>query len=475
MNLFTRLLTWLSFKPDTTVKFGNPALYPIDTEKLERELDLLGEAKKLGLRGLPASDTLKPTGVEYKIIQMIQKAKQDYADWAAGHLKVLNQDINSLDLTQIINRAKGTAEEFERKASSLLASCNPVLRDLQSLVLSLISEFEEFKKFNGLTRTPHYPSGNEVFLRWAILVLLVFIEGLANSIFFARGLGSGLIDGFLNAVLFAFLNVGWAVLIGRKIIPYLIHKNQFRKMISIIFLLIGIACSFAIALGTAHYRDQLGINPQMASKLALDSFVSSPFSLMEFHSWVLFGLSLVFGFIAMYDAFGLDDSYIGYGKLHRRLETATSDYAEEMEVVRESLEELKSESLAELEKFSDNAQVILKRLDDTIQQKINTKTKMDLSFSNAEHCLDTLLYKFRTENRIHRESQDVPNYFNESVVLIDIAVPDFGVDEDIKKYAAQELLVQGFKKQIEPIRKKIQTSFNKHFSGLKSIDEHFIP
>lgn len=473
MNLIKRFAGWISFKPLPTVKFGNPELHPINTESLARELDLLGEARRMGERGLPSADTVMPTGVEHKVIQIIQKARQDYTTWAASRLNALDQDINSLDLHQITNRAKGSAAEYERKANSLLASFNPTLRDLSQEVASLKIEFNEFRKLNSLTRTPHYPAGNESALRWSILVFLVLCEGIANAVFFAKGLESGLVDGFLNALLFAFLNVGFAVLVGSKLIPFIFHNNLIKKTLSILLLPIGLFVSLIIALGTAHYRDQLGIDPQNASKLALDTIGSAPFELMEFHSWVLFGLSLIFGIIAMYDAFGLDDQYPGYGKLHRRLELAVADYDEEMDAKREDLESLKDDSLKGLDEFSEKAKSVLRKLDDSIQHKITTKTRLDLAFKNADYCLDTLLHMFRGENRMYRDSQDVPEYFNTKVALDEIKVPDFSVEENKKKYSEQVLLVKGFEGEIEPIRKKIQASFNTHFSDLKPIDEHF--
>ncbi len=121
----------------------------------------------------------------------MEKARQDYVDWAALRLNVLSQDLGRRNITQVVNRARQADREFERKASTLLTEKDSLLRTLGETARKRKAELDAFRTEHRLTREAHFPSGSRTYLIYALLVLFVGVEAVFNAKYFAQGLDSG--------------------------------------------------------------------------------------------------------------------------------------------------------------------------------------------------------------------------------------------------------------------------------------------
>lgn len=128
MRFLGHFWVWLSSAPTPARATGDPDLHPINTQRLANELDLEKEAERLGKRELPPTDSTDLTGLESKLIQVVEKARQGYADWASRRLKILNNEINSIDLTPVTKQALQLDAEFERRANALLHDWTATLK-----------------------------------------------------------------------------------------------------------------------------------------------------------------------------------------------------------------------------------------------------------------------------------------------------------------------------------------------------------
>ncbi|MEX2164987.1 MAG: hypothetical protein WD823_12200 [Sulfuricaulis sp.] len=451
--------------------FGNPDLYPIDTERLAKELGVEQEAERLGKRGIPASDAKELTGIEHKIIQVIEKARQSYLDWANDRLTHLNQEINALDIAPVVQKIRQLDAEFERRASALLDAWLSTLKRSVDEMSVRVRDYTDFIAANSLNRAPNYPTGASTYLRYTILGALVLVEGLLNSVFFAQGAWGGLIEGFFYAVLFAAVNIGLAWLYGRHVFPEVFHSHPARKFLGIVLIPVCLAAMVAVALVISHFRDAATSgNMTGAGEFALARIRSTPFELKDIYSWLLAFISFGFAVGAVIDSFGLDDRYPGYGKAHRSLMEARSDYEEDMNAVREELSALKEEVLAELERLLDRAQLNLKRLDEAILHKDTVEKRVGTAFADVDNCIKALIGKFRTSNQVHRVAPP-PKYFSVRPKLRSLDVPDFKVLDDRTKYNEQRSLQQSVQSDVQAIRANIQTSFNKQFDRLLPVEE----
>lgn len=472
MNFLTRFLQWLFVKPPKVERYGDPDTYAIDTEKIAKETNLEEEARRMGEANLPASGETELCGIETLILRRVERARQDFLAWGADQFKVLSQEVERRDITPIVNKAGQADREFERMASSLLAEKDKVLTELAAAANTSAAELNEFRSRHRLNRQAIYPDGAGTFFRVSVLVLLVVIEAALNAVFFAKGLSTGLVGGFVYAGAFAFANVAFACVWGRWMLPNLHHRHPFRKLLGALAVPAAGATALAVALLIAHFRDALTLDLADAPRAALESLRDTPFVLQEVQSWVLFGVSLLFALIALVDSFGLDDAYPGYGAVDRRKKVAFNAYVLELEDVRTALQQLKDEALAALERAMAESRAGLQALHEAMEQKTTTGTRFRNVLADVDNCLDTLLRRFRDINKLHRATP-CPAYFAERPRLVDLRRTDFSVDKDRRKYTDQAVLLQEFVDRIEGLRSNIQSSFVRHRNGLEPLDVQF--
>lgn len=472
MGFLKRVFKWLLLKPRRVARYGNPSLYAINIEKIAQEINLEAEARRLAESNLPKTDETALTGVESQIIRRIEKARQDYSSWAVDRRKVLNETIENCDVAPLINKALQVDNEFERKASELLSQNEQVLKETAENAYYLDIELDRVRAQNALQRQAFYPDVTRKFLKWSILILLIVIEGILNAVFFAKGISTGLIGGFVYAASFSFVNVFLAYLWGRFAIPNCNHIKLIRQYFGAFSVLAALATAIGIGLLIAHFRDALGSDLANAPRMALESLRQEPLGLQEVHSWILFGISVVFALIALGDAYSMDDPYPGYGAISRRARQAFDDYITELGGVRDALQELKDRALDELDKTLSQCQSDLRILNEMIEHKVATETHLRNALADADNCLGTLLRTFRDINQLHRKNRK-PLYFGEDPKIKEIKWPDFSVDHDRFKYKEQSSLVDQLIRRVQEIRGNIQSSFIRHHDGLKPLDEHF--
>lgn len=473
MGLLRRLWDWLTSSGSVSARKGHPDLYPIDVDRLAKELRLVEEAKRLGEAGLPAADAAVITGPEAAVVQRVEKARQDYVDWAVLRLNVLNSDLARRNVAQEVNRARQADQEFERKASALLTEQEAVVRGLGEIARKRKAELDAFRAEHGLTREAHFPSGARTYLQYALLVALVGAEGVLNASFFAEGLDTGLLGGFAQAGIMAGLNVVIAFLVGKFGVRYVNHRRSISKSFGYLALAVSMVLMICIGLGIAHYRDSLVRDLANPSKAVLEAFVAHPFLLNDFFSWALFAISLVFGIASLFDGLFSDDLYPGYGGISRRTHEAIDDHEAELDTLRTDLEELKNEELKSLDAALQRAQTDVAVFESLIHDKQMAGSRLATALDDADNSLDALIKKFRTENELHRGASPRPAYFDTRPDPRPIERPDLGTKADEAALREQRDLVRALLAEVQDIRARIQAAFNQQFDRLKPLETHF--
>lgn len=473
IGLFRRLWAWLRTPRSGVARKAHPDLRPIDTDQIARELDLLELAKRLGVAGLPAPDAVTLSHPEAAVVQRVEKARQDYVDWADIRLRVVNENITREDVSRDITRARQADQEFVRKASSLLGERQALLRTLSEAAKARGEELKAFRQTHRLTREADFPEGASKFFRWAVLIALIAFEGLVNAQFFAQGVSTGLLGGAAYAMSLAFVNVGVAFVFGLMPVRYRVHRNPVRALGGWLALAAALALMTILGLGIAHLRDAMTADEADAAAYALGTLLSSPLQLRDLMSWGLLAISVCFAAVALYDGLTMDDPYPGYGAVTRRSRDANEALEVELADLREQLEELKNEELELLDTCVEKSQVSLRAMTTAIESKVAADSSLARAFRDADNALLSLIQKFRDENQIHRGTAPRPRYFDERVVPLPLPLPDFGVEKDQTALQAQEELLAVLMQELESIRARIQTAYNLEYDRLKPLNTQF--
>lgn len=473
MQIWERIKKWLFSSSKSPSKRYHPDLHQLDVDAIAKELALKDEAKKLGEAGIPSPEDTVITAPEARVVQYIEKARLDYIDWASIRLSVLNEDIESRDVTKVVNQALQADKEFERKADSIIAERAALILTLAKKASDYQTELGDFRNHHSLTRSPNLHSGAAKFLGFALLLLFVLVEGMLNAFFFAQGMSSGLVGGFLAAALFAALNVIVAFFWGRLAIPYIYHRDTTSKIFGFLGLVTAVFCMACISFSIAHYRDALTAEALDPAKTAWEVMRSSPLDLHDIMSWFLFYCSIAFAIGALLDGLYSDDRYPGYGKVAQKAASAKDEYEGELDDIRERLESLKEEDLLRFDADVKKVQILISQRTSLINDKTVAQSRLYTALGDASNCLDALLKIFRTENNLNRKGLAAPKYFNEVTELKDLQLPDSGIESDLAELRKQNATVASLLNRLESIRANIQASFNQQYDRLTPLNDHF--
>jgi hypothetical protein len=470
MGFFERIARWLTTSSDSEgARPLHPDLQPIDVAGLVKSLGLADEARRLGAGGVPAPDATAPSGPETAAIQRVEKSRQDYVDWAVARLAVVHQSLRRGDVTADVNRARAAAPEFEREAEALLGERESVLRTLADAARARRDELAAFRARHRLDRDARYPGTAGAVLRIAFLGFLVVVEGVLNASFFAQGLDSGLIGGAAYAMALAALNVGVSYGFGRGPVRWMHHVAPGLRLVGLVSLLLALAAMTTMGLSIAHFRDALTGGLPHPAAAALETLQQSPWHLRDIASWGLFGISLAFGLGALLDGLWSDDPYPGYGAVSRRARLALEDHEEELQALREDLEALQSTTLATLDETVHRLQAALAIFAASIEDKRATGSRLHTALRDADHALEAVLQKFRTENQLARGALPRPAYFDAPVVLRPLALPDFDTTEDQAALRAQRAQVDVLLGGIETTRAQVRAIAQRAFDRVAGL------
>jgi hypothetical protein len=473
MGLLEKFRRWLTTSSNERPIKAHPDLHPIDVEKLVRELNLKEEGRRLGSAGVPPPEAERLTAPEAAAVERVEKFREDYVDWGSTRLGVVNETLTKCDATQRANRAAQADQEFERKAASLLAENQSLIRNLGNAARQRKRELDAFRLKHSLMREAHYPAGWGKAFRVSLLAFLILFEGVVNANFFSQGLDTGWFGGAAYAGSLALVNVGIAFLMGLVPVRYVNHSSGGLKALGILAVPVALAAIVAAAFVISHLRDALTSELANPGAAALEALLHSPLGLKDLMSWVLFGLSILFALIALIDGLVFDDLYPGYGAIARRYREAFEDFDDELDSVRTALEALKDGELELLTETVRDSQSSLAVFAAAIDDKRDAESRLHLALRNADHALNAVVQVFRDENTVARNDLARPAYFEEDIKTAPPKLPDFSTDEDQARYSAQQAVVTELLRNVEAIRGRIQAAFTRQFEGLKPLDLHF--
>lgn len=325
----------------------------VDTALDELKVDRI--ARDAGVRNNPPTNSTTPDANEQGIIvsftTQLRQRKSDCESRLEQFTLDRRETATKIDIEQ-------TKHSFAR----LLNAVKPELEKLRqdhSSVLHKAKESEEralrylrhFQHEHGLyNRGATYP--DSLIRHFAIIAAIGVLEWISLSSFYAEGSDFGLLGGILIAMVLSITNVGLLIIAG-SLLRYLNHKNLVRKLLAIGGSTFLVGCFILVTLGAAHYRvaaNEISQSQQpgsrqsgaattggvavastdadqwRAAKLAGRRLSEAPVGFEDVFSWVPVVLAVLFGIVAGYKGYHMDDVYPGYGKLERDLKRMRAIY-----------------------------------------------------------------------------------------------------------------------------------------------------
>lgn len=327
LSLIRRLTRFFRQPPHDYVVSIKP--FPdVNVEKLKGELELAKEGAARGAQEEPASGNAAFDTIEQKIVERIEVARRDslniFHDNMEGYAHRLSaQGVEGFNST-IKNKLSTTKANFH----ALVHKGRDELYERRLRVIEAERTYNHFRREHGIVRLAQYPESR--LLHVALLLAMLLGEATLNGFMLARGNEFGLVGGVTYALLIALLNVVvLGFLFGSFCLRLSHHRKRWIKATGIVGFLLAAAVAIGFNLLVAHYRDALGgSTPELADRLAIKAFLTTPFEIEETGSWVLciFGIALCI--IGAVDGLKLDDPYPGYGEKARQRDRIRTDYSD---------------------------------------------------------------------------------------------------------------------------------------------------
>ncbi len=343
------------------------------------------------------------------------------------------------------------------------------LKQLKQESNDLQEEYKQFRVENNLERTANYPD-SQIF-HFAVILLFLLLESLGNGFFLAEGSELGLLGGIAQAVMIAAINISISFFLIGTVFRYKNHVSSIKKFFAYLGLCVYLAFIVGFNLLVAHYRDYFAISPDEAGELALERFLDQPLQLEAFNSWILFFMGILFALFALFDGYKRDDSYPGYGKIHRRLAELNEEYEDQRDEVVNQIESVRQSFLDKLEEMKQAVLLKHTRLVHLVEDKQAFVAEYEQGISNFIHAANTLIYRYRDINMRYR-TQPVPSYFS-SDWKVSQPYKVRGAHDDIEQVEQQKQLFNNFPRYSQQRANEIEKLYISFFRQLHEIDPEY--
>ena len=375
----------------------------LDAVKVAKELDLEKIGAEKGSKNLPNQTSQIPDEVESQISERIDAARVKANEIAENQIQTYSDRISNLDFeghfSQLRQVGPLVINEIQTETQNSLNEMN--IR--RKKYLDIENEYKHFRSTNGLdNRTAKLTSPAHNFVRVLILVLMIAVETVLNGSFLAKNNAAGILGGSLDAFTFAFINIGFSVLLTVFLIKQISRPGIIFKIVG----LIGVAAWFCVVmtinLGLAHFRETSGAFLDGAGNQVVQRLIERPFNLEELKSWVLFGVGTLFAAITLADVITFSDIFPGYTKVQEKWDNEQDEYKAEFENLLENITSIKDEYHDNLSKIGEDLTIRQQELDKIISGKNRLVALYNSNNEQLQRSADVLFSAYFESNKSKR-------------------------------------------------------------------------
>jgi len=425
---------------------------PLDIDQLAKDINLQTRGAENGERNQPEPTSDVEDAAEGDIAAEIEhrarKAGEDYRAQLDLYDVRIRRATDTLDQRAAINAAAESAlADFRVQATDDLDHLHSSLREVEGRR----QEYQDFRRANRLQRLPNIVSRPERIARLLILAIAVVIEAILNGSFFAKGSETGLIGGFMQAVVLSLLNIGAAIGYAKYGLPMLLHVRRTIKITGVTLTLLYVSWLIFLNLAIGQFRELFVQNAGQVSMAELSLRLwAAPFVFSEARSGLLVILGIALSVVCVIDASGMDDPYMGYGAVGRRQQEAVTRYADQKARCMAGLTQRRNQAVEELNSLIRVIQSASSDMRLAADGRRRLHREYCAYLTHLGDCYRRLLRRYREANARARSSPVPPRFDREPQQLPCLAVPAELVpsDDPSENHQASLRLLEDFVKAI---------------------------
>lgn len=403
---------------------------PIDVGKLKRELRVREQAMEEARDGLPHHTDTELDAAQHGIVHVVGQMLEDARTQTFEVLQQQQRARDEIELEMDVLRCEAVPDEARQRIGRARSDSRDDLVGLRARERSMLRERNFFIELNKLNREPDYPQSHT--FHWALVVVAVVAESLANSYFFAKGSDFGLLGGTFQAMLISVANIGTALMIGVYVVPQFNHVRPGHRYAaaggaSVYTVVIG-----AFNLATAHYRAQLELDPFNALVNTIPRLLAEPFGVDNYDAWVLFIIGLGFATFASIKGYTSDDPYPRYGRVDRNYQAAREAYDAAKQALMDNVNAVIDQKGSQLDRQVQALRRNAQRYGGLITESETYLQEFAHYAEAVDEATNTLLREYRDGN-IKVRAGEPPAYFGDAYSFDDTkALPPLDLSDERK-------------------------------------------
>ncbi|MDB5561086.1 MAG: hypothetical protein JWN11_504 [Hyphomicrobiales bacterium] len=430
-------------RPSHAYRASTESFADLDPQRIADEMELVKKGKRRGEKDQPPAEPDQFDPLETEIVELVGAAQKRAHDQLENQLAGFRQRLIDLDFeahfAAIKTLASAGLSDLQAELQKGLNELHGLRRDLQEAEVWR----DKFRLRNRIERPAHIPSATSTTFKWLLIIALVFIELLVNGELLSKNNALGLVGGILEAVIFAALNVGVALLFAVFIIPQLNRRYFFWKLVGLIGFLVYLGLAIGLNLSLAHYREVAGTLVTGAGETVLRRLQTAPLQLTDFRSWLLFGIGMLFSIVAMIDGLYMRDVHPGYAGVEKHVRKVRDAYRERQEYLIEELQNVRSDYDDELSEARADLSKQRTEHDAIVANRNRLLQLFEQQQAQLERAQNLLLSTYRDANSEARRAPP-PQHFGEDRPLkrIEVQIGREGEwnSEELKRSIAQAQL-----------------------------------
>lgn len=394
----------------------------LDRQGFIKKFDPAGKGAEDGAALIPKPEDLHSSEYEQSLLDALYADQERKAN---NRIALLNKFESEIDRTAIpdfsIEIRKIRQDSTGIAIPHILENSKSDLVDLKVAQGLAEREYQLFKTENGLKAEPK--PGWPWQFTFAISIVMIALEGLANIAFFKDSQANGIWGAALITFLIATVNVLSALLAG-----YWFGKGKnyhWKYKVKKIASCIALCCYFPIMIAAHIY---FGIFRDIsAQKLTTSGIWADTFQAVNETGVVGsvsgFGLLLsligiTFALTAYFKSYSkIGDIYPGYTGKKREVVDAGNRFKDVYGDMRDEIEDVFSDACMSLMHLSQRNNAVLANTDHRLREFTELSIRHVKELNREELMAQTLITLYRDENKKHRNGVPVPNFFYDPIVL----------------------------------------------------------
>lgn len=368
----------------------------IDVQGLKHDLKVREQAILQARNDLPLHTDTELDAAQHGIVHVMGQKLEEARTRTFEALQQHERARNEIELEMDVSRCEAVSGEAQQGIGRVRADRRDDLVGLRARERSMLRERNYFIASNKLNREPDYPDSH--IFHWALVIVAVVAESLANSYFFAKGSDFGLLGGTFQALLISIANIGTALMIGVYVAPHINHLRTANRLIAAGGVSVYTLMIVVFNLATAHYRAQLELDPFNALINAIPRLVEEPFGVRNYDAWVLFIIGLGFATFASIKGYTADDPYPGYGRVDRIYKTARDAYDRAKQVLLDEVNAVIDQKSTQLDRLVQQLRRNAQRYGALITESETYLQEFAHYGESIEEASNTLLREYRDNN-----------------------------------------------------------------------------